>query len=84
VAIIKMPGLTDDPERIRHNRLQHIAFEFKTLDELLGTTSGSRLQALCRLFSVANPCTYPVLEKLGGGVVNTKQINAHWKRSLRQ
>ena len=32
-----MPGLTDDPERIRHHRLQHIAFEFRTLDELLGT-----------------------------------------------
>ena len=37
VAIIEIPGLTDDPERIRHHRLQHIAFEFRTLDELLGT-----------------------------------------------
>jgi catechol 2,3-dioxygenase len=37
VAIIEIPGLTDDPERIRHHRLQHIAFEFRTLDELFGT-----------------------------------------------
>ena len=29
-----MAGLTDDHERIRHHRLQHIAFEFRTLDEL--------------------------------------------------
>jgi hypothetical protein len=36
VAIIEMPGLTDDPERIRHHRFQHIAFELRTLDELLG------------------------------------------------
>jgi hypothetical protein len=37
-----MAGLTDDHERIRHHRLQHIAFEFRTLDELLGTYLFSR------------------------------------------
>ena len=31
---------------------------------------------LAELFSVAKPCTYPVLEKLIGRTVNTKQINA--------
>ena len=40
MAIIEMAGLTDDHERIRHHRLQHIAFEFRTLDELLGTYVG--------------------------------------------
>src|SRR5271165_1964131 len=33
VALINIPGLTDDPERSRHHRLQHIAFEFRTIDE---------------------------------------------------
>ena len=32
-----MPGLVADPDRSRHVRLQHIAFEYKTLDDLLGT-----------------------------------------------
>jgi catechol 2,3-dioxygenase len=36
-AVIEIPHLTGDPERSRHHRLQHIAFEYRTLDELLGT-----------------------------------------------
>jgi catechol 2,3-dioxygenase-like lactoylglutathione lyase family enzyme len=44
VAVIEVPGLTTDPERSKHRRLQHVAFEFGTLDELLG--SYARLKAL--------------------------------------
>ena len=44
VAIIEVPGLAADPERSQHRRLQHVAFEFGTLDELLGTYA--RLKAL--------------------------------------
>jgi catechol 2,3-dioxygenase-like lactoylglutathione lyase family enzyme len=44
IAIIEVPGLTLDPDRSKHQRLQHIAFEFGTLDELLG--SYARLKAL--------------------------------------
>jgi catechol 2,3-dioxygenase len=43
-AVIEVPGLIVDPERSRHQRLQHVAFEFGTLDELLGTYA--RLKAL--------------------------------------
>jgi hypothetical protein len=32
---------------------------------------------------LAKPSTYPALEKLIGGTVNTKQINAHWEEILR-
>ena len=32
-----MPGLVADPDRSRHVRLQRIAFEYETLDNLLGT-----------------------------------------------
>jgi catechol-2,3-dioxygenase len=32
-----MPGLAVDPDKLRHVRLQHIAFEYQTLDDLLGT-----------------------------------------------
>ncbi len=44
VAIIEVPSLTADPQRSKHRRLQHVAFEFGTLDEPLG--SYSRLKAL--------------------------------------
>ncbi|ANB72178.1 hypothetical protein AYM40_07220 [Paraburkholderia phytofirmans OLGA172] len=44
IAILEVPGLTEDPERARHHRIQHFAFEFGTLDDLLG--SYVRLKAL--------------------------------------
>ena len=44
MAIIEVPGLTADPERSKHRRLQHVAVEFATRDELLG--SYARLKAL--------------------------------------
>ncbi|WP_435107001.1 VOC family protein [Nocardiopsis synnemataformans] len=37
MAVIEIPGLTPDTERAGHHRLQHLAFEYSTLDELLGT-----------------------------------------------
>jgi catechol 2,3-dioxygenase len=35
IAIISVPGLTEDHERSRHRRLQHVAFEFPSVDDLL-------------------------------------------------
>jgi catechol 2,3-dioxygenase len=37
LAFVALPGLSADPDRSRHHRLQHVAFEYRTLDELLGT-----------------------------------------------
>jgi catechol 2,3-dioxygenase len=37
LAFVELPGLSADLERSRHARLQHFAFEYRTLDELLGT-----------------------------------------------
>ena len=37
IVFFEMPGLLADPDRSRHMRLQHIAFEYDTLDDLLGT-----------------------------------------------
>ena len=37
IAIMALPGLTADPERARHHRLQHVAFELPTIDDLLAT-----------------------------------------------
>jgi catechol 2,3-dioxygenase len=44
IGIIALPGLTDDPERSRRHRLQHVAFELPTVDDLLATYS--RLKSL--------------------------------------
>jgi len=37
IAFIGIPGVTPDPEKRRHSRVQHVAFEYDTLDDLLGT-----------------------------------------------
>jgi catechol 2,3-dioxygenase len=37
LAFVGLPYLSADPDRSRHHRLQHVAFEYRTLDALLGT-----------------------------------------------
>ena len=37
IVFIEVPGLGVDPEKARHARVQHVAFEYATLDELLAT-----------------------------------------------
>ncbi len=37
IAFFELPGLVTDPEKRRHTRIQHVAFEYETLDDLLGT-----------------------------------------------
>jgi catechol 2,3-dioxygenase-like lactoylglutathione lyase family enzyme len=37
IVFFEMPGLTVDPDKARHARVQHVAFEYETLDDLLGT-----------------------------------------------
>jgi catechol 2,3-dioxygenase len=44
IAIMALPGLTDDVQRSRHKGLHHIAFAYATLDDLLATYA--RLKAL--------------------------------------
>jgi catechol 2,3-dioxygenase-like lactoylglutathione lyase family enzyme len=37
LAFMELPGLSADPDRPHHHRLQHCAFEYRNIDELLGT-----------------------------------------------
>lgn len=37
LALVEMPGLAKDDARSQHGRVQHIAFEYATLSDLLGT-----------------------------------------------
>lgn len=37
ISFFEVPSATADPERARHSRVQHIAFAYRTLDDLLGT-----------------------------------------------
>src|SRR3984893_1504938 len=37
LAFVQLPRLKADPDRSHHQRLQHVAFEYRTLDDLLCT-----------------------------------------------
>jgi catechol 2,3-dioxygenase-like lactoylglutathione lyase family enzyme len=37
IVLFELPGLAADAEKRRHVRMQHVAFEYETLDDLLGT-----------------------------------------------
>ena len=37
ISIFEMPGLSVDRDRLRHAKVQHVAFTYKSLDDLLGT-----------------------------------------------
>jgi catechol 2,3-dioxygenase len=37
IAFVELPGLIVDPDKSGHARLQHVAFEYPTVDDLLGT-----------------------------------------------
>lgn len=37
IVFFDVPGLAEDPDKFRHPRVQHVAFEYETLDDLLGT-----------------------------------------------
>ena len=37
LVFFEMPGLGGDSDKARHSRVQHVAYEYETLDDLLGT-----------------------------------------------
>jgi hypothetical protein len=39
LAMLAVPGLEEDPDKIRHTGLHHTAYEYPSMDDLLGTLS---------------------------------------------
>src|ERR1035437_1521321 len=37
LALLSMPGLADDPNKLRHSGLHHTAYEYTSMDDLLDT-----------------------------------------------
>jgi catechol 2,3-dioxygenase len=46
IAVVELPDLQFDDARRRHSRIQHIAFAYRSLDELLGTYLRLRHQGI--------------------------------------
>ncbi len=39
IALLSPPGLVDDPDKVKHTGMHHSAFEFRSLEDLLGRYS---------------------------------------------
>ncbi len=48
LALIVVPGVEDDPEKIRHTGMHHHAYEYPSMDDLLDATWTSRRRASSR------------------------------------
>src|SRR5260370_17975985 len=46
LAFVQLPGFGEDPGRAHHRRLQHFAFEYRTLDDFLCTYARFKEQAI--------------------------------------
>jgi catechol 2,3-dioxygenase len=46
LAFVELPDLQNDADKARHHRIQHFAFEYRTLDELLGTYARLKTQGI--------------------------------------
>ena len=46
VAMLVAPGLDDDPDKLGHTGMHHLAFEYPTIDELLATYERLRDQGI--------------------------------------
>ena len=48
IVFFEVPGFAADPDKGPHARVQHVAFEYPTIDDLLGTYARLKGPASCR------------------------------------
>jgi len=46
LALLSPPHVSDDPEKLQHSGLHHTAYEFATMDDLLGAYERLRAQGI--------------------------------------
>jgi catechol 2,3-dioxygenase len=51
IVFFEIPGVVPDPDKRRHTGLQHVAFEYATLDDLLGTYTRLKNQGIAPLWA---------------------------------
>jgi len=57
IAFLAVPGLSDDPDKKRHNGVHHTAFEFKTFDDLMATFDRLRAAGVLPAFCLEHGLT---------------------------
>lgn len=83
VAFLAVPGLGDDPEKIRHNGMHHSAFEYESFADLMSSFERMRAEGVVPAYCLDHGATISLYYKDPEGNFVELQSDSHgdWRRS---
>ena len=85
-AFLSVPGLEDDPDKVKHNAMHHSAFEYESFSDLMSSYARMRDEGIVPAFSLDHGITMSLYYKdPDGNFVELQSDNfGDWKRHLVQ
>ena len=83
VAFLSTPGLSDDPDKVRHNGMHHSAFEYESFDDLMSSYARLRDEGILPAFSLDHGMTISIYYRDPEGNFVELQCDSYgdWKQS---
>lgn len=83
VAFLSTPGLSDDPDKVRHNGMHHSAFEYESFDDLMSSYARLRDEGILPAFSLDHGMTISIYYRDPEGNFVELQCDSYgdWKKS---
>jgi catechol-2,3-dioxygenase len=83
IAFLSMPGLDDDPEKIRHNGMHHSAFEYESFADLMSSYARLKEERILPAFCLDHGMTISLYyqDPEGNYVELQSDVYGDWKRS---
>jgi len=83
IAFLAVPGISEDPEKIRHSGIHHTAFEYESFDDLMSSYERLRGEGLTPAFCLDHGMTVSIYyEDPEGNYVELQcDCFGDWKRS---
>jgi catechol-2,3-dioxygenase len=89
IAFLAVPGLSDDPAKLRHNGMHHIAFEYSGIDDLLSSYTRLAEEGIAPAFCLDHGMTVSIYYRdpednfveLQCDCFGDWKISAEWMRS---
>ena len=82
-AFLSVPGLEDDPDKVKHNAMHHCAFEYESFSDLMSSYARMRDEGIVPAFALDHGITMSLYYKdPEGNFVELQSDNfGDWKRS---
>ncbi len=82
-AFLSVPGLEDDPEKVKHNAMHHSAFEYKSFSDLMSSYQRMKGENIVPAFALDHGLTMSLYYKdPDGNFVELQSDNfGDWKKS---